>query len=227
MEKYKKVYDQVTIIGVKYMNHVCGPNVSYKLSAFARIFNVPDFALPLYDAVKVLPNAENGNSKMIDWAKIMNMHFVPGSFPANVFSYKNYFIESDSDHRKWDNDIVMDLLLSYNMEENPNIAPQLRDKLSRKIEHIPFVIINKLNSLTYLAMNYDILGFNKPTTSSGDPMPDEIQNACAETVDGIGYYVSSGNVFISKYKDSPVFKSSCILDALKKKIEEASVYVKE
>lgn len=41
MEKYEKVYDRVTIIGVKYMNHVCGPNVSYKLSAFARIFNVP------------------------------------------------------------------------------------------------------------------------------------------------------------------------------------------
>lgn len=226
MEKYKKVYDRVTIVGVKYMNHVCGPNVSYKLSAFARIFNVPDFALPLYDAVKVLPNAENGNSKMIDWVKIMNMHFAPDSFPANAFSYKNYFIESDSDHRKWDNDIVMDLLLNYNMEENPNIAPQLREKLSKKIEDIPYMIVNKLGILIQWVERYEKTWI-KPTTSSDDPMPDTVRNAYAETMDGIAYFVSNGKFFISKYKDNPVFKSSSILDTLKSQIEKASVYVKE
>lgn len=225
MEKYKKVYDQVTIIGVKYMNHVCGPNVSYKLSAFARIFNVPDFALPLYDAVKVLPNAENGNSKMIDWAKIMNMHFVPGSFPANVFSYKNYFIESDSDHRKWDNDIVMDLLLSYNMEENPNIAPQLRDKLSRKIEHIPYMIVNKLGILIQWAERYEKTWI-KPTASSNDELPDDIRIAYNETMDGISYYVTNGKLFTSKYGDR-LSKCPIITETLKNQIEKASVYVKE
>lgn len=227
MEKYMKVYNPVTIVGVRYMSHLCGPNISYKVPAFARVYNLPESLLPLYNAVKTNPNTDNGHARMIDWTKIMGVDFSPDLYPTNPLSYKNYFIESDSDPRKWDNDIVMSLLLSYNMEENSKFAPQLRDKLSRKIEHIPFVIINKLNSLTYLAMNYDILGFNKPTTSSGDPMPDEIQNACVETINGIGYYVSSGKAFISKYKDNPVFKSSCILDALKKKIEEASVYVKE
>lgn len=224
MEKYKKVYDQITIIGVKYMNHVCGPNVSYKLSAFARIFNVPDFALPLYDAVKVLPNAENGNSKMIDWAKIMNMHFVPGSFPANVYSYKNYFIESDSDHRKWDNDIVMDLLLSYNMEEDPNIAPQLRDKLSRKIEHIPYMIVNKLGILIQWAERYEKTWIK--SASSDDQIPDDIRNAYTETMDGISYYVTNGKLFISKYGDR-LSKYPIIIETLKNQIEKANVYVKE
>lgn len=225
--KYGKLYAPVTIVGVRYMNHVCGPNISYKVPAFARVFNLPDDFLYIYNAIKTDPNPNGGNARMIDWAKIMNMPFSPDSYPTNCFNYRDYFIESDSNHRKWDLDIVMTLLLSCDMEENPNIAPQLRDKLSGKIEHIPYMIINKLNSLTYLAMNYDILGFNKPTTSSGDPMPDEIQNACVETTNGIGYYVSSGKVFISKYKDSPVFESSNILDDLKKNIEEASIYVKE
>lgn len=227
MEKYMKAYNPVTIVGVRYMSHLCGPNISYKVPAFVRVYNLPESLLPLYNAVKTNPNTDNGYARMIDWAKIMGADFSSDSYPTNPLSYKNYFIESDFVARKWDNDIVMSLILSYNMIENPNIAPQLRDKLSGKIEHIPYVIINKLNSLTYWAMNCDILGFNKPTTSSGDPMPDEIQKACAETMDGIRYFVSNGKVFISKYKDIPVFKYSIILDTLKKKIEEASVYVKE
>lgn len=226
MEKYMKVYNPVTIVGVKYMSHLCGPNISYKVPAFARVFNLPEDSLHIYNAVKTDPNADAGNVRMIDWSKVMGMQFSPNSYPANPFSYKNYFIESDSNYRKWDNDIVMTLLLSYNMEENPNIALQLKGGLTRKIEHIPYMIIDRLDSLTELAMNYEALGFNKPTTSSDAPMPDTVRDAYAETIDGIGYFVSNGKFFISKYKDNPVFKSSNILDTLKKKIEEASVYVK-
>ena len=89
------------------------------------------------------------------------------------------------------------------------------------------MIINNLDSLTKWAMQYKILGFDKPTTSSGDPMPDNVRNAYVETMNGITYFVSNGKIFISKYKDNPVFKCNSILDTLKKKIEEANVFVKE
>ena len=226
--KYRKVYNPVTIVGVKYTDHVYGPGIlSYKVSAFARIYNLPEEFLRFYNAVKSDPNNDSGHVRMIDWEKIMSMDFPPDSYPPNPISYRNYFIESDSNPRKWDNDIVMDLLLSYNMGENPNIALQLKAGLTGKIKHIPYVIISKLDSLTQCAMQYKILGFNKPTTSSGDPMPDNIRNAYVETMNGIAYFVWSGKTFISKYKDNPVFKCSSILDTLKKKIEEASAFVKE
>ena len=225
--KFGKAYNPVTIVGVKYMEHVCGLDVSYKVPAFARVYNLPVNLLPLYNAVKIDPNADGGNARMIDWSKVMGMDFSPDSYPSNPTSYRNYFIESDSNPRKWDNEIVMDLLLSYNMREDPNIALHLKAGLTGKIEHIPYVIINKLDSLTKWAMQYKILGFDKPTTSSGDPMPDNVHNAYVETMNGVAYFVSNGKLFISKYKDNPVFKCSNILDTLKKKIEEASVFVKE
>lgn len=225
--KFGKVYAPVTIVGVKYMEHVCSPDVSYKVPAFARVYNLPEDFLHIYNAVKIDPNADGGNARMIDWSKVMGMDFSPDSYPSNPSSYRNYFIESDSDHRKWDNEIVMDLLLSYNMRENPNIALLLKAGLTGKIEHIPYVIISKLDSLTQWAMQYKILGFDKPTTSSGDPIPDNVRNAYVETMNGIAYFVSNGKLFISKYKDNSAFKRSNILDTLKKTIEEASVFVKE
>ena len=225
--KFGKVYKPVTIVGVKYMEHVCSPDVSYKVPAFARVYNLPLNLLPIYNAVKIDSNADGGNVRMIDWSKVMGMDFSPDSYPSNPTSYKNYFIESDSNPRKWDNDIVMDLLLSYNMEENSDISFYLKGSLAGKIEHIPYMINSKLDSLTQWAMQYKILGFDKPTTSSGDPIPDNVYNVYVETMNGIAYFVSNGKLFISKYKDNPVFKCNSILDTLKKKIEEASVFVKE
>ena len=224
--KFGKAYNPVTIVGVKYMDHIYGPNIlSYKVPAFARVYNLPEEFLHLYNAVKIDPNADGGNVRMIDWSKVIGMDFSPDSYPSDLFSYRNYFIESDSDYRKWDNDIVMSLLLSYNMEENPDIALQLKDGLSGKIEHIPYVIISKLDSLTYWAMQYEKLRFNK--SIMGDQISDNVRNACVETMNGIAYFVSNGKLFISKYKDNSAFKCNSILDTLKKKIEEASVFVKE
>ena len=149
--KFGKVYNPVTIVGVKYMEHVCGPDVSYKIPAFARVYNLPVDLLPLYNAVKIDPNADGGNVRMIDWSKFMGMDFSPDSYPTNCSAYSNYFIESDSNPRKWDNDIVMDLLLSYNMEENSDISFYLKGSLTGKIEHIPYTIFKKLGMLMQLA----------------------------------------------------------------------------
>lgn len=161
---------------------------------------------------------------MIDWVKIMNMQFAPDSFPANPSSYRNYFIESDSNHRKWDNDIVMDLLLNYNMGENPNIAPQLREKLYKKIEVIPYMIVNKLGILIQWAERYEKTWI-KPTASSNDELPDDIRNVYTEIMNSISYYVTNGKLFISKYGDR-LSKCPIIIDTLKNQIEKASVYVK-
>lgn len=226
MEKYRRVYNPVTIVGAKYMEHVCSPDVSYKVLAFARVYNLPENLLPLYNAIKTDPNIDSGHVRMIDWEKFMNMDFGPISYPTNFSDYSNYFIESDSNPRKWDNDIVMDLLLSYNMEENPDISFYLKDGFARKIEHIPYTIFNKLGILMQLAERYD-RSWIKPVTSSSIMIPDDIRNAYNETMNGIAYYVTNGKLFISKYKDNSAFKCSSILDTLKKKIEEASKYVKE
>ena len=226
MEKYVRVYNPVTIVGVKYMEHVCSPDVSYKVPAFARVYNLPENLLPFYNAVKTDPNIASGHVRMIDWEKIMGMDFAPDSCPTNCSAYSNYFIESDSDPRKWDNNIVMDLLLSYNMEENPNISIYLKAGLARKIEHIPYTIFNKLSILMQLADWYNRTWI-KPVTSSNIVIPDDIRDGYNETMKGIANFVWSGKIFISKYKDNSAFKCSSILDTLKKTIEEASKYVKE
>ena len=224
--KFGKVYNPVTVVGVKYMEHVCSPDVSYKVPAFARVYNLPVNLLPLYNAVKTDPNINSGHARMIDWEKIMGMDFAPDSYPTNCSDYSNYFIESDSDPRKWDNNIVMDLLLSYNMEENPDISFYLKGGLARKIEHIPYTIFNELSILMQLADWYNRVWI-KPVTSSNIVIPDDIRDAYNETMNGIAYFVSNGKTFISKYKDKSAFKCSSILDTLKKTIEEASKYVKE
>lgn len=223
--KYGKVYNPVTIVGVKYMEHVCGPDVSYKVPAFARVYNLPVNLLPLYNAVKIDPNADDGNVRMIDWSKVMGMDFSPDSYPTNCSTYSNYFIESDSNPRKWDNDIVMDLLLSYNMEENPDISFYLKGSLTGKIEHIPYTIFKKLGMLMQLAEQYDRIWI-KPLTSSNSEIPDDIRNAYTETINGISYYVTNGKLFISKYGDR-VSKYTNVIDTLKNQIEEASKYVTE
>lgn len=223
--KFGKVYNPVTVVGVKYMEHVCSPEVSYKVPAFARVYNLPVNLLPLYNAVKIDPNIDSGHVRMIDWEKIMGMNFSPDSYPTNCSAYSNYFIESDSDPRKWDNDIVMDLLLRYNMEEDPDISFYLKGGLARKIEHIPYTIFNKLSILMQLADWYDRTW--KPVASSNIVIPDDIRDAYNETMSGISYYVTNGKIFISKYKDKSAFKCSSILDTLKKTIEEASKYIKE
>ena len=223
--KFGKVYNPVTIVGVKYMEHVCGPDVSYKVPAFARVYNLPTNLLPLYNAVKIDPNVDGGNVRMIDWSKVMGMDFSPDSYPTNCSAYSNYFIESDSNPRKWDNDIVMDLLLSYNMEENSDISFYLKGSLTGKIEHIPYTIFKKLGMLMQLAEQYDRIWI-KPLTSSNSEIPDDIRDAYAETMNGISYYVTNGKLFISKYGDR-VSKCTNIINALKNQIEEASKYVKE
>ena len=223
--KYVKVYNPVTVVGVKYIEHVCSPDVSYKVPAFARVYNLPENLLPFYNAVKTDPNAD-GHARMIDWEKIMNMDFSPDSYPTSYAVYSNYFIESDSNPRKWDNDIVMDLLLIYNMAENPNISLYLKAGLAGKIEHIPYMIFNKLGILMQLAERYDRTWI-KPAVSSNSEIPEDIHNAYNKTMSGIAYFASNGKLFISKYKDNSVFKCSSILDTLKKKIEEASAYITE
>lgn len=224
MEKYMKVYNPVTIVGVKYMEHVCSPDVSYKVPAFARVYNLPESLLPLYNAVKTDRNTDDGHARMIDWAKVMNMHFSPDSYPTNCFSYSDYFIESDSNSRKWDPDIVLNLLLVYSMEENPNVSIYLKAGLTGKIEHIPYMIFNKLGMLVQWAEWYE-RKWIKPA-SSDDQIPDDIRITYNETMDGIAYYVTNGKLFISKYGDR-VSKCTNIIDTLKTQIEEASVYVKE
>ena len=161
---------------------------------------------------------------MIDWSKAMGMDFSPDVYPSNPLSYRNYFIESDSNPRKWDNDIVMDLLLSYNMREDPNIALHLKSGLTGKIEHIPYAIFTKLGALMQLAERYN-RHWIKPA-SSDDQIPDDIRDAYTETMNGISYYITNGKLFISKYGDR-VSKCTNIIDTLKKQIEEASKYVKE
>lgn len=223
--KFGKVYNPVTVVGVKYMEHVCGPDVSYKVPAFARVYNLPVNLLTLYNAVKIDPNADGGNVRMIDWSKVMGMDFSPDSYPTNCSDYSNYFIESDSNPRKWDNDIVMDLLLSYNMEENPDISFYLKGSLTGKIEHIPYTIFKKLGMLMQLAEQYDRIWI-KPLTSSNSEIPDDIRDAYNETMNGIAFYVANGRRFIFKYGDR-VSKCTNIINALKNQIEEASKYVKE
>lgn len=225
MEKYRRVYNPVTIVGAKYMEHVCSPDVSYKVLAFARVYNLPENLLPLYNAIKTDPNIDSGHVRMIDWEKFMNMDFGPISYPTNFSDYSNYFIESDSNPRKWDNDIVMDLLLSYNMEENPDISFYLKAGFARKIEHIPYTIFKKLGMLMQLAEHYD-RSWIKPAASSNSELPDDIRDAYNETMNGIAYYVTNGKLFISKYGDR-VSKCTNIINALKNQIEEASKYVKE
>ena len=220
MEKYRRVYNPVTIVGVKYMEHVCSPDVSYKVPAFARVYNLPENLLPFYNAVKTDPNNDSGHVRMIDWEKIMNMDFGPISYPTNCSAYSNYFIESDSNPRKWDNDIVLDLLLSYNMEENPDISFYLKAGLAKKIEHIPYTIFEKLGTLMQLADWYHRTWI-KPVTSSSIMIPDDIRDAYNETMNGIAYYVTNGKLFISKYGDR-VSKYTNIINTLKKQIEEAS-----
>lgn len=222
MEKYMKVYNPVTIVGVKYVEHVCSPDVSYKVPAFARVYNLPENLLPLYNAVKTDPNIDSGHARMIDWEKIMNMEFAPYSYPTNCSAYSNYFIESDSNPRKWDNDVVMDLLLSYNMEENPDISLYLKAGLARKIEHIMYAIFTKLGTLMQLAEQYYKMWIG-PATFSNIEIPDDIRNAYNETMNGIAFYVTNGKSFISKYGDR-VSKYTNIIDLLKIKIEEASKY---
>lgn len=223
--KFGKVYNPVTIVGVKYMEHVCGPDVSYKVPAFARVYNLPTSILPLYNAVKIDPNADGGNARMIDWSKVMGMDFSPDSYPTNCSAYSNYFIESDSNPRKWDNDIVLDLLLVYSIEENPDISIYLKAGLTRKIDHIPYTIFKKLGMLIQLAEHYD-RSWIKPAASSNSELPDDIRDAYNETMNGIAYYVTNGKLFISKYGDR-VSKCTNIINALKNQIEEASKYVKE
>lgn len=225
MERYRKVYSPVTIVGVKYMEHVCSSDISYKISAFARVYNIPEELLPLYDAIKTDPNADDGHPKMIDWHKIMGMQFAPDAYPNNPFSYSDYFIESDSNPRKWDNDIVMDLLLSYNMEEHPDISIYLKAGLTGKIEHIPYMIFTKLGALIQLVDHYERTWI-KPMASSNDELPDDIRNAYTETINGISYYVTNGKLFISKYGNR-VSKCTNIIETLKNQIEEASKYVTE
>ena len=222
--KYVKVYNPVTVVGVKYIEHVCSPDVSYKVPAFARVYNLPENLLPFYNAVKTDPNAD-GHARMIDWEKFMNMDFGPISYPTNCSAYSIYFIESDSNPRKWDNDIVMDLLLSYNMEENPDISLYLKAGLAGKIEHIPYTIFNKLGILMQLAERYN-RNWIKPVRSSSIMIPDDIRDAYTETMNGISYHVTNGKLFISKYGDR-VPKCTNIINTLKKQIEEASKYVKE
>lgn len=223
--KFEKVYNPVTVVGVKYMEHVCSPDVSYKVPAFARVYNLPVNLLPLYNAVKIDPNIDSGHTRMIDWEKIMGMDFSPDSYPTNCSAYSNYFIESDSSPRKWDNDIVMDLLLRYNMEEDPDISFYLKGGLARKIEHIPYTIFNKLSILMQLADWYDRTWI-KPVASSNIVIPDDIRDAYNETMNGIAYYVTNGKLFISKYGDR-ASKCTNIINTLKNQIEEASKYVKE
>lgn len=223
--KFGKVYNPVTVVGVKYMEHVCGPDVSYKVPAFARVYNLPVNLLPLYNAVKIDPNADGGNARMIDWSKVMGMDFSPDSYPTNCSAYSNYFIESDSSSRKWDNDIVLDLLLVYSIEENPDISIYLKAGLTRKIDHIPYMIFKKLGMLMQLAEHYD-RSWIKPAASSNSELPDDIRDAYNETMNGIAYYVTNGKLFISKYGDR-VSKCTNIINALKNQIEEASKYVKE
>ena len=223
--KFGKVYNPVTIVGVKYMEHVCGPDVSYKVPAFARVYNLPTNLLPLYNAVKIDPNADGGNARMIDWSKVMGMDFPLDSYPTNCSAYSNYFIESDSSSRKWDNDIVLDLLLVYSIEENPDISIYLKAGLTRKIDHIPYTIFKKLGMLMQLAEHYD-RSWIKPLASSNSELPDDIRDAYNETMNGIAYYVTNGKLFISKYGDR-VSKCTNIINALKNQIEEASKYVKE
>lgn len=223
--KFGKVYNPVTVVGVKYMEHVCGPDVSYKVPAFARVYNLPVNLLPLYNAVKIDSNADGGNARMIDWSKVMGMDFSPDSYPTNCSAYSNYFIESDSSSRKWDNDIVLDLLLVYSIEENPDISIYLKAGLTRKIDHIPYMIFKKLGMLMQLAEHYD-RSWIKPAASSNSELPDDIRDAYNETMNGIAYYVTNGKLFISKYGDR-VSKCTNIINALKNQIEEASKYVKE
>lgn len=223
--KFGKVYNPVTIVGVKYMEHDCGLDVSYKVPAFARVYNLPVNLLPLYNAVKIDPNADDGNARMIDWSKVMGMDFSPDSHPTNCSAYSNYFIESDSSSRKWDDDIVLDLLLVYNIEENPNISIYLKAGLTRKIDHIPYTIFKKLGMLMQLAEHYN-RSWIKPAASSNSELPDDIRDAYSETMNGIAYYVTNGKLFISKYGDR-VSKCTNIINALKNQIEEASKYVKE
>ena len=225
MEKYRRVYNPLTVVGVKYKEHVCSPDVSYKVPAFARVYNLPENLLPLYNAVKTDPNIDSGHARMIDWEKVMNMDFSPVSYPFDPSSYRNYFIESDSNPRKWDNDIVLDLLLVYNIEENPDISIYLKAGLTRKIEHIPYTILKKLGMLMQLAEHYD-RAWIKPAASSNSELPDDIRDAYNETMNGIAYYVTNGKLFISKYGDR-VSKCTNIINALKIQIEEASKYVKE
>ena len=222
MEKYVRVYNPVTIVGVKYMEHVCSPDVSYKVPAFARVYNLPENLLPFYNAVKTDPNIDSGHTRMIDWEKIMNMDFGPISYPTNCSAYDNYFIESDSNPRKWDNDIVMYLLLNYNMEENPDISFYLKAGLAGKIEHIQYTIFNNLGILMRLAERYDRTWI-KPVTSSSIMIPDDIRDAYNETMNGIAFYVANGKLYISKYGDL-VSKYTNIIDILKNQIEEASKY---
>ena len=207
------------------MEHVCGPDVSYKVPAFARVYNLPEDLLHLYNAVKIDPNADGGNARMIDWSKVMGMDFSPDSYPTNCSAYSNYFIESDSSSRKWDNDIVLDLLLVYSIEENPDISIYLKAGLTRKIDHIPYTIFKKLGMLMQLAEHYD-RSWIKPLASSNSELPDDIRDAYNETMNGIAYYVTNGKLFISKYGDR-VSKCTNIINALKNQIEEASKYVKE
>lgn len=220
--KFGKAYAPITIVGVKYMDHVCSPDVSYKVPAFARVYNLPEDFLHIYNAVKIDPNADGGNARMIDWSKVMGMDFSPDSYPSNPSSYRNYFIESDSNPRKWDNEIVMDILLSYNMEKNPNVSIYLKAGLAGKIEHIPYAIFNKLGILMQLADRYDRTWI-KPATSSNSEIPDDIRNAYNETMNGIDYYVTNGKLFISKYGDC-ISKYTNIINLLKNQIEEASKY---
>ena len=217
-----KIYNPITVVGVKYMEHVCSPDISYKVPVFARLYNLPESLLPLYNAVKIDPNADGGNARMIDWSKVMGMDFSPDSYPSNPLSYRNYFIESDSNPRKWDNDIVMDLLLNYNMEENPNISIYLKAGLARKIEHILYAIFTKLGTLMQLAERY-YKSWIEPLTFSDSEIPDDIRDAYNETMNGISYYVTNGKLFISKYGDR-VSKYTNIVDLLKIQIEEASKY---
>ena len=228
--KFGKAYNPVTIVGVKYMEHVCGLDdsykvVSYKVPAFARVYNLPVDLLPFYNAVKIDPNADDGNVRMIDWSKIMDMDFSPDSYPTNCSAYSNYFIESDSNPRKWDNDIVMDLLLSYNMEENPDISLYLKDGLTRKIEYIPYTIFDKLNALMQLAESYNRM-WNEPAASFNIKISDSIRSAYNDTMNGISYYVTNGKLFISKYGDR-VSEYTDIIDLLKNQIEEVSKYIIE
>lgn len=219
--KFGKAYAPVTIVGVKYMDHVYGPG-SYKVPAFARVYNLPEDFLHLYNAVKIDPNADGGNARMIDWSKAMGMDFSPDSYPSNPLSYRNYFIESDSNPRKWDNDIVMYLLLNYNMEENPDSSFYLKAGLAGKIEHIQYTIFNNLGILMRLAERYDRTWI-KPVTSSSIMIPDDIRDAYNETMNGIAFYVTNGKLYISKYGDL-VSKYTNIIDILKNQIEEASKY---
>lgn len=225
MEKYVRVYNPVTIVGVKYMEHVCSPDVSYKVPAFARVYNLPENLLPFYNAVKTDPNIDSGHVRMIDWEKVIGMDFSPVSYPSDPSSYRNYFIESDSNPRKWDPDIVLDLLLVYNIEENPNVSIYLKAGIAGKIEHIPYAIFTKLGTLMRLAEWYDRMWI-KPALSSNIENPDDIRDGYNETMNGIAYYVTNGKLFISKYGDR-VSKCTNIINTLKNQIEEASKYVKE